>query len=137
MPAQQDDFSSIPVWPRLIVMLGIVLLAAGAVIAVVHPVLLVSPRDQIDAATHVFAGYLASRNMALALMLLVTVILRARKALNVLVLLAATIQLLDIGMDIAERRWAVVPGVVILGVLFLLASARISGHPFWKVEAWK
>ena len=33
MPAQQDDFSSIPVWPRLIVMLGIVLLAAGAVIA--------------------------------------------------------------------------------------------------------
>jgi hypothetical protein len=136
MPAQQSDFSAIPLWPRLIVVLGIVLLAAGAVIAVVHPVLLVSPRDQIDEATHVFAGYLASRNMALALMLLVAILLRARKALNILVLLAAAIQLLDIGMDIFEGRWAVVPAVVILGALFLAASARIAGHPFWKAEAW-
>lgn len=136
MPAQQSDFSAIPLWPRLIVVLGIVLLAAGAVIAVVHPVLLVSPHDQIDEATHVFAGYLASRNMALALMLLVAILLRARKALNILVLLAAAIQLLDIGMDIFEGRWAVVPAVVILGALFLAASARIAGHPFWKAEAW-
>jgi hypothetical protein len=136
MPAQQSDFSAIPLWPRLIVVLGIVLLAAGAVIAVVHPVLLVSPRDQIDEATYVFAGYLASRNMALALMLLVAILLRARKALNILVLLAAAIQLLDIGMDIFEGRWAVVPAVVILGALFLAASARIAGHPFWKAEAW-
>jgi hypothetical protein len=47
------------------------------------------------------------------------------------------IQLLDIGMDFAEGRWAVVPGVVILGALFFAASARISGYPFWKAEAWK
>ena len=137
MPAQQGDFSSIPVWPRLIVILGIVLLAAGAVIAVVHPILLVSPHDQINEATHVYAGYLGSRNMALALMLLVTILLRAIKALNILVLLTAVIQLLDIGMDFAEGRWAVVPGVVILGALFFAASARISGYPFWKAEAWK
>lgn len=136
MPMQQSDFSAIPLWPRLVVMLGIVLLAAGAVIAVVHPVLLVAPNDQINEATHVFAGYLASRNMALALLLLIAILLRARKTLNILILLAAAIQVLDIGMDIFERRWTVVPAVVILGVLFLAASARIAGHPFWKAEAW-
>jgi hypothetical protein len=136
MPAHSSEFSAIPVWARLIVMLGIVLLATGAIIAVVHPILLVSPQDQINQATHVYAGYLASRNMALALMLLATLIYRARRALNVLVLLIAVIQLLDIAMDFAEGRWAVVPAVVILGALFFAASASISGYPFWKKEAW-
>jgi hypothetical protein len=136
MPAHSREFSAIPVWPGVIVMLGIVLLAAGAIIAVVRPVLLVSPQDQINEATHVYAGYLASRNMALALMLLATLILRARKGLNILVLLTAVIQVLDIAMDFAEGRWVVVPAVVIIGALFLSASAGLSGYPFWKKEAW-
>jgi hypothetical protein len=117
-------------------MLGVVLLAAGAIIAVVHPILLVSPQDQINQATRVYAGYLASRNMALALMLLAALILRARRTLNILALLTALIQLLDIAMDFAEGRWVVVPGVAILAALFFVASARISGYPFWKKEAW-
>lgn len=136
MAAKQRDLDAIPVWPRVIVGLGIVLLAAGAIIALVHPILLVSPHDQINEATRIYAGYLASRNMALALMLFLTMFLRANKALNALVLLTAAIQLFDIGMDISEGRWAVLPGVIILGVLFAVASARISGHPFWKAEAW-
>jgi hypothetical protein len=136
MPAHSSEFSAIPVWPRLIVMLGVLLLAAGAIIAVVHPILLVSPQDQINQATHVYAGYLASRNMALALVLLATLILRAKRTLNILVLLTAVIQALDIVMDGAEGRWAIVPAVVILGALFFAASARISGYPFWKKEAW-
>lgn len=136
MPAHSTEFSAIPVWPRLIVMLGIVLLAAGAIIAVVHPILLLSPQDQINQATHVYAGYFASRNMALALMLLATLVLRARKTLNILVLLTAVIQLFDIAMDFAEGRWPVVPGVAILAALFFAASTKISGYPFWKKEAW-
>jgi hypothetical protein len=136
MPAHSSEFSTIPLWPRLIVMLGVVLLAAGAIIAVVHPILLVSPQDQINQATRVYAGYLASRNMALALMLLAALILRARRTLNILALLTALIQLLDIAMDFAEGRWVVVPGVAILAALFFVASARISGYPFWKKEAW-
>jgi hypothetical protein len=117
-------------------MLGIILLAAGAIIALVHPILLVSPQDQINPAARVYAGYLASRNMALALLLLATLILRARRPLNILVLLTAIIQLLDIGMDFAEGRWAVVPGGAIIAALFFAASARISAYPFWKKEAW-
>jgi len=136
MPAHSSEFSAIPVWPRLIIMLGIVLLAAGAIIALAHPILLVSPQDQINQSTRVFAGYLASRNMALALTLLATLILRASRTLNILLLLTALIQLLDIAMDFAEGRWVVVPAVVILAALFFAASAKISGYPFWKKEAW-
>lgn len=136
MPAHSSESSAIPVWSRLIVILGIMLLAAGAIIAVVHPILLVSPQDRIDQATHVYAGYLASRNTALALMLFGTLILRARRTLNILVLLTALIQLLDIAMDLAEGRWAVIPAVLLLGALFLAASASISGCPFWKRAAW-
>jgi hypothetical protein len=98
--------------------------------------LLVSPQDQINPATRVYADYFASRNLALALMLLATLILRARRTLNILVLLTALIQLLDTAMDLVEGRWMVVPGVVILAALFFAASARIAGHPFWKREAW-
>jgi hypothetical protein len=136
MPADKKDLVAIPIWTKAIVGLGITLLAAGAIIALVHPALLVSPHDQINEATRVYAGYLASRNMALALMLFLAMVLRANKSLNVLVILTAVIQLFDIVMDISEGRWAVLPPVIILGVLFLLASARISGHPFWKTEAW-
>jgi hypothetical protein len=35
-----------------------------------------------------------------------------------------------------EGRWIIVPGVVVFGLLFLLASARLCGHPFWRREAW-
>jgi hypothetical protein len=136
MPAHSSEFSAIPLWPRLIVILGVALLAAGAIIALVHPILLVSPQDQINQSTRVYAGYLASRNTALALMLLATLILRARRNLNILVLLTVLIQLLDIAMDFAEGRWVVMPGVLILAALFFAASAKISGYPFWKKEAW-
>ena len=50
--------------------------------------------------------------------------------------LTAFIQLADAILDAVEGRWPIVPGVIILGVLFFLAAARLSGHPFWKAEAW-
>jgi hypothetical protein len=136
MPTEKRDVTAFPVWPKAIVALGIILLGAGAIIALVHPILLVSPHDQINPATRIYAGYLASRNLALAVMLILTLLLRANRALNTLILLTAAIQLFDIAMDISEGRYAVLPPVVILGALFLVASARISGHPFWKREAW-
>jgi hypothetical protein len=80
-------------------------------------------------------------------MLVAAVGLRARGMLNGMLLLTACVQLLDavIGhrwcrrpMDGAEGRWAiVVPGVVLFGILFLVAAARLSGYPFWRIEAWK
>lgn len=61
---------------------------------------------------------------------------RSKGPLNTLILLTAFIQLLDAIVDCMEGRWVIVPGAAVLGLLFLLASARLSGHPFWQKEAW-
>jgi hypothetical protein len=61
---------------------------------------------------------------------------RSKGTLNTLILLTAFIQWLDAIVDCIEGRWVIVPGVVVFGLLFLLAAARLSGHPFWRKEAW-
>ena len=127
----------LPWWVRITVVLGALLMAAGGLIALLHPAMLVSPHDQINGAVHIYAGYLASRNLALAILLITAMGLRARGMLNTLMLLTAFIQLLDAVVDCMEGRWIVVPGVFTVGLMFLLGSARISGHPFWRTAAWK
>ena len=103
----------------------------------VNPAMLVSPHDEINGAVHIYAGYLASRNLALAGMLLALLMIGARRALGNLVAIVGLIQFLDACMDVAEGRWTVAAGVVVFGVLFLFAATRFSGAAFWKVEAWK
>jgi hypothetical protein len=136
-PLSVPGSSALPLWVCIVVVLGALLMAMGAGIALVHPAILVSPHDEINGAVRVYAGYLVSRNFALAVLLLVSVCLRARGMLYSLVLLTACIQILDAAVDCWEGRWAVVPGVLVFGVLFFAASARLSGCPFWRTEAWK
>ena len=85
---------------------------------------------------HIYAGDLAARNLALATMLIALLVLGARNALGNLMALVGLIQLLDTCMDIAEARYAVAPGVLVFGVVYLVCAARLSGHPFWRREAW-
>jgi hypothetical protein len=111
-------------------------MVAGALIALLNPAMLVSPGDEINDAVHIYAGYLFSRNAALAVLLVASLLFRSKATLNTLILLTAFIQLLDAGVDCMEGRWAIAPGVLIFGLLFLVASRRLSGHPFWRKEAW-
>ncbi len=127
----------LPWWLGAIVVIGSVLMLAGAVVAILHPALLVSPHAEINDAVRVYAGYLFSRNLALAIMLFGAMILRARGMLNSLMLFAALVQLLDAAVDFLSGRWPILPGVIVLGLLFLVGSARLSGYPFWRIEAWK
>ena len=129
--------AALPKWLPLIVVPGALLLAAGAIIALVNPVMLASPGIAINSAVHVYAGYLVARNLALALLLLVTLGMGARRSLSTLMLLTALIQLFDAGMDIVEGRWPLIPGVVIFAALFLFGAARITGAPVWKAAAWR
>ena len=140
MPSEKSAISEntvIPWWVFAVIMLGAVLMASGAVIALVHPAMLVAPGDEITGAVRIYAGYLVPRNLTIAIFLLLALGLRARGMLSTLVLLTAWIQILDAGMDAFEGRWMVVPGVVVLGALFFFASVRLSGYPFWRVEAWR
>jgi hypothetical protein len=120
----------------VLVIAGALLTAKGAVIALVRPAMLVSPQDQINGAVHVYAGYLAARNLALALMLTALLALRARRALGNVMALFALVQLLDVCIDYAEGRWTIVPVALLLGVLFSIGAARLAGSPFWRREAW-
>jgi hypothetical protein len=118
-----------PWWLVIIVALGAALMAAGALIALLHPAMLVSPRDQINGAVRVYAGYLVSRNLTLAIMLLVALSRNAREQLRILVILTAFIQLLDAGLDGMEGRWTLVPGVLLFAIAFFVASAWLSRRP--------
>jgi len=118
--------------------MGALLTAMGGIIALVHPAMLVSPHDEINGAVHIYAGYLAARNLALAFLLVALSVLQAKRALGNLMALVGFIQLLDACMDVAEGRWTIVPGVLVFGLVFLGAAARLcDGYPFWRVEAWR
>ena len=132
----QAQFRPIAWWLRILVVLGALLTAMGAVIALVHPAMLVSPHDEINGAVRIYAGYLTARNLALAVMLIGLLLAGARRGLANLMVLVGFIQLLDICMDIAEGRWAVAPGVFVFGVVFLVAASRLIGDPFWRIEFW-
>jgi hypothetical protein len=134
--AAQPATNLFPWWLQTIVLVGALLMASGALIALLNPAMLVSPHNEINAAVHIYASYLFSRNAALAILLVASLLFRSKGTLNTLILLTAFIQLLDAAVDFIEGRWVIVPGVVVFGLLFLLASARLSGHPFWRKEAW-
>ena len=129
--------SPIPWFVSMIVVLGAVLTATGAALALLHPAMLVSPDAEITEGVRVYASYLVSRNFALAVLLLAALGLRARGMLNTLLLLSACIQILDAGLDCWEGRWPIAPGVAVLGVLLFMAAWRLSGYQFWKVAAWR
>ena len=126
----------VPVLWTVIIVFGALLMAVGAVIALLHPAMLVSPHDEINGAVQIYAGYFASRNAALTIMLLALLALRAKVPLGNLMVLVALVQFIDAFIDCIEGRWTIVPGVLILGILFSGGAARLTAHPFWKREAW-
>jgi hypothetical protein len=130
-----ESFAGAPVWARALVALGALLFAAGGILALVRPGLMVSSEVPITAGVRVYAGYMASRNLSIAALLLGLFAAGARRGLAVLMLLAGVVQVVDACMDVFEGRWPIAPGVLVLAVLFLLAAARLAGPPFWKNAA--
>jgi hypothetical protein len=133
----RSERAALPWWLRTTIVIGALLMATGALMALLHPASLVSPYDEINGAVHIYAGYFAARNLTLALLLLAAMGFRARGALNTLILLTAFIQVLDAGIDCVEGRWIIAPGVVVFAILLFIGSAVLSGHPFWRIEAWR
>jgi hypothetical protein len=126
----------VPVWANGLVILCAVLTAMGGVIAMVKPEMLVGPHAEISEAVRIYAGYLTARNLTLAVMLAVLLMIGARRALGNLVAVVGLIQIADFVVDCAEARWPVAAGVLVLGILLLVAAARISGAGFWRRAAW-
>jgi hypothetical protein len=136
-PTHPTASTALPWWVTTIVLLGVALTAAGAILALVHPASLLSPGEQMNQAARVYAHYLVARNLAVAILLGVLLALRARRMLAGLLVLTALIQLLDAGLDAATGRWALVPGLLVLTAAFLVGAARLCGQALWQVGTWQ
>ena len=84
-----------PLWVSIVVILGALLILAGAVISKVDPTLLTNG-SPMTVAARVYADYLFARNLALAVMLFFLLAIRARRMLAGFMVLVAFIQLVDI-----------------------------------------
>jgi len=125
----------IPLWVKAVVVLCAVLTGMGAVIAFVRPGMLLQPHAGITEGVRIYAGYLTSRNLVLAAMLLALMTQRARRGLGNLLAVVGLIQVLDCVVDCLEARWTIAPGVLVLGIILLTAASRLCGPP-WRKDAW-
>lgn len=126
----------VPAWVNIVVVVCALLMGAGAVIAALNPRMLVDPNVEINSAVKTYAGYLTARNGVLAVVLLGLLFAGARRALGNLVTIVGLIQLFDFVVDCVAGRWPVAGGVLVLGILLLMAARRLAGAPFWRREAW-
>ena len=123
-------------WVWSVVILAAGLDTIGAAIAAVDPAALLPAGEQMTGAAHVYAGYLVSRDLALAVGLCVFLILGARQVLTAVLLMSALTQLLDIAVDSASGRAVLVPGLGVLCGLLIVAAIRTSCGPVWRRSTW-
>ena len=126
----------IPWWVSIVVLLGVVLLVTGAVISKVDPTLLTSKSPMTDA-LRVYADYLFARNLAVAILLVFLLVVKAQRMLAGFMVLTALIQTLDIINDLARGDWMLVPGLVVFALVLLLGATRLVGQAIWRVETWR
>ena len=124
----------IPRWVAVTASLGILLLAAGAMIALVQPSLLLAPDDQVTHGVRVYGDYLFSRNLAVAVLLTAALVAQARPVLAALMALTALIQLLDIVLDAATARWVLIPGLLVFAAAFTLGATRLTDQLPWQTQ---
>src|SRR5690348_16577067 len=107
--ARSSKSDRFPWWVSVIVLLGAALLAGGAIISQTDPKMLLSSGEQMTGAVKVYADYTFSRDIVLALGLLVLLALHARRMLAGLMLLTVGIQVVDAIEDIIHGRAALLP----------------------------
>ncbi|MBO0794824.1 MAG: hypothetical protein J2P36_28265 [Ktedonobacteraceae bacterium] len=125
-----------PLWVSIAVILGALLTITGAVIGKVDPTLLTNGSAMTDAA-RVYADYMFARNLALAVMLLLLLAVRARRMLAGFMVLIALIQIVDVGDDLAREAFLLVPGLLVFAIVFLLGAWRLFGQAIWRVDTWR
>lgn len=97
------------------------LLAPGAMLALVG-----HSGEQPSQGTRVFADYTGTRDLAIAIVLLVLLAMRSSRALPAVLLLAALANGLDAVTAVASQRWPQLPGAVVFAIAFLVAAVLLS-----------
>jgi hypothetical protein len=139
---QANDFRTpqsvvpIPLWVSIVVILGAVLTATGAIISKVDPTILTNGSSMTDAA-RVYADYMFARNLPLAVMLLLLLAARARRMLAGFMVLTALIQFVDVIDDLARGAFLLVPGLLVFTIVFLIGAWQLFGQAVWHVHVWR
>jgi hypothetical protein len=133
---QSQPVVHFPLWVSIVVVLGALLIATGAVISKLDPTLLTNGSPMTEAA-RVYADYTFARNMPLAVMLLFLLAARARGMLAGFMVLTAIIQLLDVINDLARGAVVLLPGLLVFVIVFLIGAWQLLGQAFWHVDAWR
>ncbi len=124
-------------WLVALVILGAILTAAGGILALVRPEILLESGQHMNQAARIYANYLVSRNLAMSVMLVVLLVIRARRILAAFMVLIAFVQVFDAFGDATTGRASLLPIVIVFAAAFLLGAARLAGAPFWRAEAWQ
>ncbi len=135
-PLQLQPTLHIPLWVSIVVVLGALLTTVGAVISKVDPTILTNG-SLMTGAARVYADYMFARNLALAMMLLFLLGIRARRMLAGFMVLIALIQIFDVVDDLARGAFMLVPGLLVFAIVFLVGARRLFGQAIWHVEAWR
>src|SRR5437773_4276084 len=117
-----QSFVHIPLWIAIVVILGSLLTAAGAIISKVDPTLLTNSSPMTDAA-RVYADYMFARNLPLAVMLFLLLAARARRMLAGFMVLIALIQIIDVINDLIRGEFLLVPGLLVFAIVFLIGAS--------------
>ena len=142
MPSSASDLKTpqsvayFPLWVSIVVILGALLTLTGAVISKVDPTLLTNGTPMTDSA-RIYAGYTFARDLALAVMLLLLWVVRARRVLAGFMVLTVLIQFFDIVDDLLRGAFLLLPVVFVFALVFLLAAWRLFGRPIWQIDAWR
>jgi hypothetical protein len=142
MPSPASDLKTpqsvarFPWWVSIVVILGALLTLTGAVISKVDPTLLTNGNPMTDSA-RIYADYTFARDLALAVMLLLLLVVRARRMLAGFMVLTVLIQLVDIVDDLFRGAFLLLPAVFVFAIVFLLAAGRLFGRAIWHVDAWR
>lgn len=131
-----QSFDHTPLWISIVVIIGALLTAIGAIISKIDPTLITNSSLMTDAA-RVYADYMFARNLPLAIMLLFLLAVKARHMLAGFMVLTAFIQLVDVINDISRGAFLLVPGLLIFAVVFLIGAWQLFGQAIWHIDAWR
>jgi hypothetical protein len=126
-----------PLWVSVVVIFGALLTLTSAVISKVDPTLLTNG-NPMTASARIYADYMFARDLALAVMLLLLLVVRARRMLAGFMVLTVLIQCIDIVDDLFRGAFLLLlPVVFVFAIVFLLAAGRLLGRAIWHVDAWR
>ena len=133
---KQSTATPIPAWVYAIVLLGLLLTLVGGGISKFDPSLLANSHT-VPAALRIYTDYMFSRSLAIAILLVVLLVVRARRSLALMLTLLGIIQIIDVCDDILRKDYMLIPGIVVLAVLLIAASCRLLNRPVWSPSAWR